>query len=165
MALVDTLQYIDERDDRRARLLEIFRQTSAAVELAEDKNSSLWYQLLDKPTLAGNSIESSSVLMFTYAFQKGARLGYLSAHYHEVAETAWQSILKRFVKIDSSGIVILTGTVTHIAMGAAPKNDGSDAYYLKAPIVSNDPKGIGAFLLAGSEMELWQNRSSKTGAR
>lgn len=165
MALVDTLQYIDERDDRRARLLEIFRQASAAVERAEDKNTSLWYQLLDKPTLAGNSIESSSTLMFTYAFQKGARLGYLSPRYHEVAEKAWRSIQEHFVKTDSSGEIVLTGTVTHIALGAAPENDGSDAYYLNAPIVSNDPKGIGAFLLAGSEMKLWQPKSSKAGER
>jgi len=165
MALVDTLPYLDEKDDRRTRLLEIFRQTSAAVERAEDKNSSLWYQILDKPKLAGNSIESSSVLMFTYAFQKGARLGYLSPRYHEVADRAWRSIQDRFIKTDSTGAVTLTGTVTHIAMGAVPKNDGSDAYYLKAPIASNDPKGVGAFLLAGSEMELWQHRSSKAGAR
>lgn len=164
MALVDTLPYLDERDDRRARLLEIFRQTSAAVEHAEDENSSLWYQLLDKPTLAGNSIESSSVLMFTYVFQKGTRLGYLPDHYREIAEKAWRSVQKRFIKTDPTGTVMLTGTVTHIAMGAAPENDGRDAYYLNAPIVSNDPKGIGAFLLAGSEMELWQHRSSKAGA-
>ncbi len=165
MSLVDTLQYLDAKDARRARLLGILRQTSAAVERAQDKDSSLWYQLLDKPTLAGNNIESSSVLMVTYAFQKGSRLGYLPARYHGLAEKAWRSIQERFVKTDSSGEVILTGTVTHIAMGAAPENDGSDAYYLKAPIVSNDPKGIGAFLLAGSEMELWQFKSSKAGAR
>jgi len=61
---------------------------------------------------------------------------------------------KRFVQTDPQGHVILTGTVTHIAMGAAPENNGSDAYYLKAPIASDDPKGLGAFLLAGSEMEL-----------
>lgn len=165
MALVDTLPYLDDRDDRHARLLEIFRQTSAAVARAEDEDSSLWYQLLDKPTLAGNSIESSSVLMFTYAFQKGSRLGYLSGRYHEIAEKAWLSIQKRFIKTYSTGAVTLTGTVTHIAMGAVPENDGSDAYYLKAPIVTNDPKGIGALLLAGSEMELWTHRSSKAGAR
>lgn len=164
MSLVDTLQYLDAKDARRAHLLAIFRQTSSAVERAQDKDSSLWYQLLDKSTLAGNNIESSSVLMFTYAFQKGSRLGYLSASYHGLAEKAWQSIQERFVKTDSSGKIILTGTVTHIAMGAAPENDGSDSYYLKAPIVSNDPKGVGAFLLAGSEMELRQPRSSKAGA-
>jgi len=165
MALVDTLPYLDKTDDRHARLLEIFRQTSAAVARAEDENSSLWYQLLDKPTLTGNTIESSSVLMFTYAFQKGSRLGYLSERYHDIAEKSWRSIQDRFIKTDSTGAVLLAGTVTHIAMGAAPQNDGSDAYYLKAPIVSNDPKGIGAFLLAGSEMELLQHRSPKAGAR
>jgi len=165
MALVDTLPYLDERDDRRAHLLEIFRLTSAAVARVEDENSSLWCQLLDKPSLASNSIESSSALMFTYAFQKGSRLGYLSERYHDIAEKAWRSIQERFVKTDSTGAIILTGTVTHIAMGATPANDGSDDYYLKAPIVSNDPKGIGAFLLAGSEMELWQHRSSQSGAK
>jgi unsaturated rhamnogalacturonyl hydrolase len=38
-------------------------------------------------------------------------------------------------------------------MGAAPANDGSDGYYLHAPVVSNDPKGIGPFLMAAAEME------------
>jgi unsaturated rhamnogalacturonyl hydrolase len=165
MSLVDTLQSLDPKDARRVRVLTIFRRASAAVARVQDKRSSLWYQLLDKPGLAGNDIESSSVLMFTYAFQKGSRLGYLSERYHRLAEEAWQSIERRFVKTDSSGHLIVTGTVTHIAMGAAPENDGSDAYYLKAPIVSNDPKGIGAFLLAGSEMELRQLRSSKAGVR
>jgi len=164
MSLVDTLQYLDAKDARRAYLLGIFRRTSSAVERAQDKDSSLWYQLLDKSTLAGNSIESSSVLMFTYAFQKGSRLGYLSASYHGLAERAWRSIQERFVQTDSPGKIILTGTVTHIAMGATPENDGSDSYYLNAPMVSDDPKGIGAFLLAGSEMELRQPRSSKAGA-
>lgn len=154
MGLVDTLQYLDDNDVHRAALLEIFRRTSEAVERAQDKDSALWYQILDKPHLPGNYIESSSVLMFTYAFGKGARLGYLPARYHADAERAWRAILKRFVQTDPQGHVILTGTVTHIAMGAAPENNGSDAYYLKAPIVSDDPKGLGAFLLAGSEMEL-----------
>lgn len=158
MGLVDTLQYLDEKDVHRAALLDIFRSASAAVERATDVNSSLWYQLLDKPTLHGNNIESSSALMFTYAFQKGVRLGYLPHRYHADAERAWRAIQRRFVKEDAVGNPVLTGTVTHIAMGATAENDGSDAYYLGAPIVSDDPKGIGAFLLAGSEMELRSNQ-------
>jgi hypothetical protein len=50
------------------------------------------------------------------------------------------------------------GTVTHITMGTSPENDGSDSYYLNPPVVSDDPKGVGAFLLAGSEMELRHNK-------
>jgi unsaturated rhamnogalacturonyl hydrolase len=158
MALVDTLQYLDADDIHRSTLLEIFRQTAAAVERTQNHNSNLWYQILDKPDLPGNYIESSSVLMFTYAFEKGARLGYLPARYHGDAERAWVAIQKRFVQVDSRGQITLTGTVTHISMGASPENDGSDSYYLNAPVVSDDPKGVGAFLLAGSEMELQHDK-------
>jgi unsaturated rhamnogalacturonyl hydrolase len=92
--------------------------------------------------------------MFIYAFGKGARLGYFPKRYRAGAEHPWKSVQKRFVQRDLQGRVILPGTVTHISMGATPKDDGSDSYYLKAPVVSDDPKGIGAFLLAGSEMDL-----------
>ncbi len=93
-----------------------------------------------KSTLAGNSIESSSVLMFTYAFQKGSRLGYLSASYHGLAREGMAIHSGAFCSDRFSGKIILTGTVTHIAMGATPENDGSDSYYLNAPMVSDDPK-------------------------
>jgi unsaturated rhamnogalacturonyl hydrolase len=39
-------------------------------------------------------------------------------------------------------------------MGASPQDDGSAGYYLHAPVVSDDPKGVGAFLLAATEMEV-----------
>jgi unsaturated rhamnogalacturonyl hydrolase len=60
----------------------------------------------------------------------------------------------RFVAVTGSGEVKITGTVTHISLGASPADDGSYGYYLHAPVVDDDPKGVGAFLLAGSEMEL-----------
>ena len=92
--------------------------------------------------------------MFTYAFAKGARLGYLPARYGIAAARAWKAIQLRFVRTTATGEVEITGTVTHIALGASPADDGSYGYYLHAPVVGDDPKGVGAFLLAGSEMEL-----------
>ncbi len=77
MALVDTLPYVPEHDPHHAVLLAMLRRAAAAVERAQDPQSSLWYQILNKPGEKRNYIESSSVLMFTYAFAKGARLGYL----------------------------------------------------------------------------------------
>jgi unsaturated rhamnogalacturonyl hydrolase len=94
------------------------------------------------------------VLMFTYAFAKGARLGYLPGRYAAIAAGAWKAIGKRFVLCPPSGQVEIAGTVSHVALGATVTDDGSYRYYLHAPVVVNDPKGIGAFLLAGSEMEL-----------
>ena len=79
MALVDTLPYVPEHDPHHAILLAYVAARCAAVLKAQDVPSSLWYQILDQPGVKGNYIESSSVLMFTYAFAKGSRLGYLPA--------------------------------------------------------------------------------------
>ena len=92
--------------------------------------------------------------MLTYALEKGVRLGFLPERYAQNAERAWAAIQQRFVKATPAGEYTITGTVTHIAMGASEKDDGSDAYYLHAPVVSDDPKGVGAFLLAATEMEI-----------
>jgi unsaturated rhamnogalacturonyl hydrolase len=154
MALVDTLPYVPEHDPHHAVLLAMLRRAATAVERARDPQSGLWYQILNKPGEKQNYIESSSVLMFTYAFAKGARLGYLPRPYAIAAARAWKAAQFRFIRSTAPGEVKITGTVTHIALGTSPADDGSDDYYLHAPVVDDDPKGIGAFLLAGSEMEL-----------
>ena len=154
MALVDTLPYIPEHDPRHAILLGMLRRECAAVLKAQDVPSSLWYQILDQPGVKENYIESSSVLMFTYAFAKGSRLGFLPAQYGKAAGDAWKAIQVRFVRTTVSGQTEITGTVTHVTLGVTPADDGSFRYYLHAPVVANDAKGVGAFLLAGSEMEL-----------
>jgi unsaturated rhamnogalacturonyl hydrolase len=154
MALADTLPYVPKSDPRRATLLAMLKRACAAVLKAQDAQSGLWYQILDKPGAKENYIESSSVLMFTYAFAKSARLGNLPQPYGIAARRAWNAIQARFVRTSPSGQMEITGTVTHIALGATPADDGSSGYYLHAPVVSNDAKGVGAFLLAGSEMEL-----------
>jgi unsaturated rhamnogalacturonyl hydrolase len=81
-------------------------------------------------------------------------LGYLPKPYGTAAVRAWKAARLRFIRTTAPGEVKITSTVTHIALGASPADDGSDDYYLHAPVVDDDPKGVGAFLLAGSEMEL-----------
>jgi unsaturated rhamnogalacturonyl hydrolase len=132
----------------------MLQRAGSAVLKAQDSSTGLWYQILDQPGAKGNYIESSSALMFTYAFAKSARLGNLPPAYGIAAKRAWKAIQVRFVRTSGPEQVEITGTVTHVALGATPADDGSSDYYLHAPVVSNDPKGIGAFLLAGSEMEL-----------
>jgi unsaturated rhamnogalacturonyl hydrolase len=157
MALADTLPYVAEQDPHHAVLLAMLHHACAAVAKAQDAPSGLWYQILDKPGAKGNYVEASSVLMFTYAFAKGARLGYLPTSYAVIANRAWKAIGQRFVHNLPSGQVEIAGTVSHVALGATDADDGSYGYYLHAPIVDNDPKGIGTFLLAGSEIELLQS--------
>jgi unsaturated rhamnogalacturonyl hydrolase len=154
MALVDTLPYFPKDDPNRAVLLAILNRNAAAVIRYQDKHTGLWYQVLDKQGAPRNYFESSAACMFTYALQKGVRFGYLPEHYAENAARAWQGILSHFVQTDSSNSITITGTVKAIGLGGSPYRDGSYAYYVGSPVVSNDPKGVGAFLLASTEMEL-----------
>ncbi len=154
MALVDTLPWYPENDPGRAQLLEILRRTAAAVAKVQDPASGLWWQVLDKPGAKGNYLEASASCMFTYALAKGVRLGYLPRAYEKNAERGWSGIQKQFVRTESDGSVTLTGTVKVAGLGGAEHRDGSYEYYVSQPVADNDPKGVGAFLLAASEMEM-----------
>jgi unsaturated rhamnogalacturonyl hydrolase len=155
MALVDTLQYYPQNDPGRAQLLAILNRTAAAVVHYQDAASGLWYQVPDKPHAQGNYLESSAACMFTYALAKGVRLGYLPTHYSANALHAWKGIQKHFLQSGADGTLTLTGTVKGIGLGGQDStHDGSYHYYVTSPVVSNDPKGVGAFLLAATEMEL-----------
>lgn len=154
MALVDVLPYYPADDPGRRDLLAILSRTAAALAHYQDAGSGLWYQVLDKPGEKGNYFESSAACMFTYALARGVRLGYLPSNYAENARRGWEGIQKHFVQTSDDGTLTLTGTVKAIGLGGAQQHDGSYQYYVSSPVVSDDPKGIGAFLLAGGEMEL-----------
>jgi unsaturated rhamnogalacturonyl hydrolase len=49
----------------------------------------------------------------------------------------------------------LQGTVKVSGLGGNPYRDGSFEYYMSEPVIVNDPKGIGAFLLASNEIEMY----------
>jgi unsaturated rhamnogalacturonyl hydrolase len=154
MALVDTLPYFPDDHPGRAQLLAILNRLAPAIVHFQDGDSGLWYQVMDKPKAPGNYFESSAACMFVYALEKGVRLGYLDAKYQENASRGYQGILKRFVKPDADGKLTLIDTVYGAGLGGNPYRDGSYEYYIHEKTGPNDAKGIGAFLLASSEMEL-----------
>jgi unsaturated rhamnogalacturonyl hydrolase len=156
MALVDTLPYYSENDPGRAKLLGILQRLATGVAKYQDKESGLWYEVVDKPGAKDNYVESSAACMFTYALAKGVRLGYLPETYSTNASRAYQGILKQFIKTDADRAVTLTGTVRAIGLGTDAVHDGSYSYYVSQDVISNDPKGVGAFLMASTEMEAAQ---------
>lgn len=154
MALVDTLPYYPQGDPGRATLLAILNRTAAAVAKVQDPATGLWYQVLDQPGRKGNYLESSAAGMFTYTFAKAVRLGYLPASYATNAARGYQGILQHFVQIEKDGLPTIGKTVYGIGLGGDPYSDGSFDYYVGTRTLSSDPRGIGAFLLAASEMEI-----------
>ncbi len=156
MALVDTLPYYKADDPGREKLLGILQRLAVAVTKYQDKDSGLWYEVVDKPRAKGNYFESSAACMFTYALAKGMRLGYLPPSYVSNASRAWQGILKHFVKVGPDGEVTLTSTVQAVGLGTDAVHDGTYSYYVSQPVIDNDPKGVGAFLMAATEMKAAQ---------
>lgn len=153
MALVDTLDYFPQDHPQRAELLAILKRLAVAIEKYQDQKSGLWYDVLDKGTAKGNYFEASASSMFVYALAKAAREGYLPASYFKVAQKGYEGIKSQFIETTADGRVNLKGTVSVSGLGGNPYRDGSYEYYLSEKVVTNDAKGVGAFLMAASEME------------
>jgi unsaturated rhamnogalacturonyl hydrolase len=157
MALVDALGYYPGDDPGRKQLIAILEREAAAVARYQDASTGLWYQVMDKAGAKGNYFESSAACMFVYALAKGVRSGYLPEHYLANAEHGYHGILTHFVKTGAGDDVSLSDTVKAAGLGGEPYRDGSYTYYIGEKTVTNDPKGVGAFLLASAEMENAQN--------
>ena len=153
MAIVETLDYFPRKHPQRAELIAILNRLAQAVAKYQEPSSGLWYQVMDKGREKGNYLEASAACMFVYALAKGVRKGYLPANYIKNAKDGYRGILKEFVKTDAAGRFDLAGTVAVAGLGGNPYRDGSYEYYVGEKVVTNDPKGIGAFLLAATEME------------
>jgi len=163
MALVDTLDYFPQQSPQRAELIAILNRLAKSIAKYQDAKSGLWYQVLDKGTEQGNYLEASGSSMFVYALAKGVRNGYLPASYLSVAKRGYQGLLVHFVKTDAAGQTNLDGIVAVAGLGGNPYRDGSYQYYISEKVVTNDPKGVGAFLMASNEIEIAAKQSVGAG--
>lgn len=153
MALVDVLEQFPQQHPQRAALLQILTRYAAAVAKVQDKNTGAWWDVLNYPGRAGNYLEASASSMFVYTLAKAVRLGYLPASYATVAQKGYNGIISQFITA-ASGAADLKGTVSVSGLGGEPYRDGSYEYYIREKVITNDPKGLGAFLLASNEIEL-----------
>jgi rhamnogalacturonyl hydrolase YesR/polygalacturonase len=161
MALVDVLDYFPVTHPKRNELVAILNRLSIAVKKVQDPVTGLWFDIPNKKDTKPNYPEASGSSMLTYTLAKGARMGYLPNSDYQAAAKAYKGMLKQFI-VDSAGIVNLTGTVSVSGLGGDPYRDGSFEYYMKEPVVVNDPKGLGAFILCAAEMEVSEIEFKKT---
>jgi unsaturated rhamnogalacturonyl hydrolase len=153
MALVDVLDYFPADHPRRKELIAILNRLTTAIEKVQDTKTGLWWDVLNMPGKKGNYLEASAAGMFVYTVAKGVRKGYLPQAKLVIAKKGYAGIIKQFIRVENSQ-TNLYGTVKVSGLGGNPYRDGSYEYYISEPVVVNDPKGIGAFLLAVNEMEL-----------
>jgi unsaturated rhamnogalacturonyl hydrolase len=153
VALVDVLDWFKGEGPPYSKLVHVLQQVMTTVMKYQDAQSGLWWQVMDKANAKGNFQETSASAMFVYALAKSARMGYMPpAPCRTAAARGWVGIQKHFVTANADGTVTLTGTVKAAGLGGKPYRSGTFEYYVGEATGDNDAKGVGAYLLAGSEM-------------
>lgn len=114
-----------------------------------DKETGLWFQVVDKPNAKGNYLETSASAMFIYDFLRATQLGLMDLRLPAIK--ALESLIQRRLSFD--GTWHLDGICSVAGLGGYPYRDGSLAYYLSEPVVKDDFKGTGPFLFALLEAE------------
>jgi unsaturated rhamnogalacturonyl hydrolase len=146
------LDYLPKTHGDRAELIRVVRQLAVAVANVRDPVSGVWWQVLDQPNRARNYLEASGSAMFVYGFAKGARMGYLSQTYRSLADRAFDGMIASFVTVGADGLVSINKICKVAGLGGNPPRDGTYEYYVSEPVVSDDYKGVGAFILAAHEL-------------
>ncbi len=154
MAMVDALDYFPEQHAGKDAIIAILNRFVKAVTAVQDKKTGLWYDIVDMPNEPRNYFEASASSMLVYTIAKAARKGYIPYSYAAVAKKGFDGIVKEFIEVDDKGLTNLKGTVSVSGLGGNPYRDGSFDYYMSEKVIVNDAKGVGAFILAATEIEM-----------
>jgi unsaturated rhamnogalacturonyl hydrolase len=156
MALVDTLDFIPTNHPARAELLAQLKKFSDGIVKWQDADSGLWWQVMDQGNRKGNYLEATASAMFVYALAKGVNDGELPRDFVPAILKGYNGLVTKLIKVDGERIS-LTQCCSVAGLGSASPNgrvrDGSFDYYVGEPIVENDLKGVGPFILAGIEVQ------------
>jgi len=153
MAIVDVLDYLPENHADRDTLIQILNTTCEALLKVRDKETALWYQVLDLGEREGNYLEGSGSSMFAYVFAKGANKGYLNSKYRTYAEETFDGIVNYLITEYPDGRIEMKDICGGCGLGGNPYRDGSFEYYINEKKVINDTKGVAPFILAALELD------------
>ena len=169
MALVDTLDFFPTNHPARKDILATFQKLAAGVVKHQDPASGVWWQVMDQGGRKGNYLEATASAMFVYALAKGVNENYLPPKYVPAILKGYQGIIKNFIRSETNGAVNLTQCCQVAGLGFTTSGgrprDGSFDYYVNEPIVKNDLKGVGPFILAGLELQKLQTQPQTTKRR
>ena len=160
MALLDSLEIVDNSDhkfDAEVKMLQ-----DAFVDLINSMikyqdESGMWYQIVNYGGMDKNYLETSGSSIMAYALLKGVRLGILPESYVEYAKKAIDGICDKYLKT-KEGEMSLGGICLVAGLGGKDRRPGTYDYYMSEPIVEDDAKGVGPFLLAYTELLRYQNK-------
>ncbi len=152
MALCDVLDLMPEQQAGRQELLAILNRVCEALLPYQDEQTHLWYQVPDLPHEEGNYTEATCSAMYCYAMGHGAHKGYLDKKFLTVARQTMDGLWTFAIQTNEDGTVSLTRCCGVAGLGGTPFRSGTYDYYIHELVRSDDPKGIGPFILAALEL-------------
>ncbi|MCX7950057.1 MAG: glycoside hydrolase family 88 protein, partial [Treponemataceae bacterium] len=153
MALVDVLGLLSKEQTEYQRLRSILQDCLSIILKYRDPQEKMWYQILDQRGRTGNYLETSCSSMFCYTMAKAWNRNILTDEtLIQSARESYTAIVKRYLRTDTEGKTHLGGICKVAGLGGNPYRDGSFAYYMSEPVVEDDFKGLGPFILAGAEL-------------
>lgn len=157
LALIDTMDEMSEEIYEHYRALEdLFREAVKGILRYQDPETGLFWQVVDHPEAEGNYLETSGSAMVACALLKGCRLGALSEEkYGHVGREILLSLEDRRLE-EKDGRLQLGGICSVAGLGPGSARDGSIEYYLSEPVVYEDHKGSGAFIMAYAQLLMYQ---------
>ena len=152
MALLDTLTEIDKTgyEAEYNMLKDIYVEFMEAMCSFQDE-SGMWWQLPAFPGRERNYLETSGSAIMAYSLLKGTRLGLLPERFVENGKRAFHGICKISLKTENDTIS-LDNICLVAGLGGKQRRNGTYDYYMSEPVVKDDAKGVGPFLLAYSEI-------------
>jgi unsaturated rhamnogalacturonyl hydrolase len=157
MAIVDSLDNLPPTQPDIDEVLGVLRRLADGVARHQD-SSGLWWQVVDQPGREGNYLETSATSMFVYAIAKGINRGYLPREkFLPVVAKGYEALIRDCLRAEGPDRLNLTRNCEVAGLGYTSSSgrprDGSFDYYISEPIIDNDLKGVGPFILAGLEVQ------------
>lgn len=151
MALIDCIDLSNiQLFEHYKVLVDIFRESIRGLLRYQDPETGMFYQVIDHAETPGNYLETSGSAMIAYSILKAVRLGVLDPEkYLPLGLRTFEGIAAGKLHQGDDGCVHLGGICA--VAGLSDTRDGSVAYYLSEPIVDDDSKGVGPFMMAYSE--------------
>ena len=157
VALVEVLDYLPSKHPGRKELIGQLNYFLEVLPKWADKETGMWYQVLDCPEREGNYQGATCSIMFIYAFLKGLRMGYIDDSHKDYILGLYPKFIDRFIRENEDGTISMTDCCAVGGLGGKQMRKGDFEYYLSEPIIENDCKGVGPFIWASLEWEARHN--------
>ena len=157
IALVEVLDYMPKDHPGHQELVDQLNYLLEVLPKWADPQTGMWYQVLDCPDREGNYQEATCSIMFTYAFLKGLRRGYIDRSHEDYILGLYLKFIDRFIRENADGTISMTDCCAVGGLGGKQMRKGDFEYYLSEPIIENDCKGVGPFIWASLEWEARHN--------